>query len=454
MCGIVGVAGAINQKQELILKQLLIVDSLRGTDSTGIATVNKGNGTVKVAKQLGDPYNLFSDKRFDSAMGGVHKAIIGHNRWATVGGVTRASAHPFEFDTLVGVHNGTLTNKHALKDQLHFKVDSENLFYQIEEDGLHDTMKIVRGAWTLVWWDKISHTMNFLRNKERPLSMVVSKDGKGLYWASEAWMLNGVLGREQVEHEGLWQLPEDQHLSFHINDKGEIAKPVIVECKGAPLFTNPIQDKGQTSETRLTVVVTPTGIKQPDGSVITYLDPRKNPDSKTYADYNKNLDNAYKNKKSIRFETLAKARDVAGGDYVMLFDPKAPEKEVRLYLHSHHDVENHIGEDIIADVTIFCGNKDGGYYKANPWSVLSMSQVDAKDLEDVTIEDLIVRKEFKSRNGIKLSRADWLGLYAKCDCCDCDMIPEQNNRFTVVGQIMCQSCAENEEFAQYVNFVD
>lgn len=450
MCGLLGVAGAIGIKQETVFKQLLVVDSLRGTDSTGIATIGKANGNVKVAKQLGDPYNLFSDKRFDSAMGGVHKAIIGHNRWATSGGITRTSAHPFEFDTLVGAHNGTLNNKHDLLDHSQFKVDSENLFHQIEQDGLHNTMKIVRGAWTLVWWDKHMHTMNFLRNKERPLSLAVSKGGKGLYWASEGWMLAGVLGREGIEREDIWSLPEDMHLSFEIDDKGEISKPVITECKGAPLFTMVKEVKTQAS-------TMPIGIKQPDGSYISQigdpitdnpLRPDLKPIGQKYADYTKNLDHDYKGKKGVLFEVLCKARDSQGGDYVMLFDPKAQDKEVRLYLHSCHSVETMIGQDIRAEVRDFCGSKDGGYYKVNPWSV--------QEVGDISIDDLVRSSPttFKNRNGIALSRQDWMGLYSTCDCCDNALVPEEKNRFTTANQTICESCAEDSQFAQYVTFIN
>lgn len=466
MCGHVGVAGVIGIKQESILKQLLVVDSLRGTDSTGIASVSRNNGFVRVAKQVGDPYNLFCDKRFDQAMGGIHKAIIGHNRWATVGGVTKATAHPFEFDTLVGAHNGTLTNKHALKNAGDFKVDSENLFHHIEEEGLHAAMKIARGAWALVWWDKLEHTLNFLRNAERPLSMVVSKDGKGLYWASEKWMLEGVLGRESIEHEGAWQLKVDTHLSFHINDKGEIEKPVAVECKGAAepvVFIRPSEEKGKTSitaPTDQTLGTNSIGIKQPDGSYISKIDPLR-PDKmvgKVYADYHKNLDLNYKGKKGVLFETLNKARDGSGADYIILFDPKAVDKEVRLYCHTCHSIETKIGLDIKGDVTEFVGSSSGGYYKVSPWTVKEASDEEsASMMEDtLTIDDLIVRKtkQYVSKNGANLSKEDWEKLYPKCDNCDDSLDADNYNRFTSIGQCLCPDCATNPDFQEYITLVN
>lgn len=41
MCGLVGVAGEITMASEKVLRTLLILDSLRGEDSTGIASIKK-----------------------------------------------------------------------------------------------------------------------------------------------------------------------------------------------------------------------------------------------------------------------------------------------------------------------------------------------------------------------------------------------------------------------------
>ena len=227
MCGLIGVAGDITIKLERTMRTLLILDSLRGDDSTGIAAVPRIGETI-VAKELGGPFDLFDSKKFKSALTKSNRAIIGHNRFATSGGVSKSTAHPFDFDTLVGVHNGTLRNKWKLEDAKDFTVDSENLFHHIEKKGLRDALDTVDGAYALVWWDKLNDTLNFLRNKERPMWIAATKDGKALVWASEKWMMEVACSREGVDLAEIHSTTHDMHYSLYIPPSGEISKPKIV----------------------------------------------------------------------------------------------------------------------------------------------------------------------------------------------------------------------------------
>src|SRR5690606_8536689 len=111
MCGLVGVAGNITSVSDKIFRTLLILDTVRGEHSTGVAAVRRNTEEVYLAKQLGNPFELFNDKRYDTAINSINKVIIGHNRFATRGAVNKANAHPFENDLVVGAHNGTLDNK-------------------------------------------------------------------------------------------------------------------------------------------------------------------------------------------------------------------------------------------------------------------------------------------------------------------------------------------------------
>src|SRR6185369_11244015 len=195
MCGLVGMAGDLNASHEKIMKDLLVFDTVRGVDSTGVCYVSKHNDEVKIAKQIGNPFELFDQKSFDKASNGLQKVMIGHNRYATSGAISRSNAHPFDVGKIVGVHNGTIKNKWNLHNHMDFKVDSENLYHHIQEKGLTDMLDKADGAWALVWWNKEDKTVNFLRNKERPLFFSSSTDAKGeadgktIFWASEAWML-------------------------------------------------------------------------------------------------------------------------------------------------------------------------------------------------------------------------------------------------------------------------
>ena len=158
MCGLVGVAGDLTAKEDKILRTLLILDTVRGEDSTGIAAIPKFGDAV-VVKTVGPAFELFNLKKYENTINKQNRVVIGHNRFATQGAVNKANAHPFEFDTLVGVHNGTLRNKSKLKDANTFVVDSENLYHHIEQEGLRDAIDTVDGAYALVWWNKNEETL-------------------------------------------------------------------------------------------------------------------------------------------------------------------------------------------------------------------------------------------------------------------------------------------------------
>lgn len=167
---------------------MLMFDQIRGFNSTGIACIdNEDIYTYKKAVHGTD----FLEYKITNNLMDCHKnkAIIGHNRAATSGAVINANAHPFCHGEITGVHNGTLRNQTNLKDWREFDVDSDNIFYNIDECGVEETLKILNGAFVLVWWDEGTETLNLVRNIERPLSYAYSKDGSCLFYASEPWML-------------------------------------------------------------------------------------------------------------------------------------------------------------------------------------------------------------------------------------------------------------------------
>ena len=202
MCGLFGMMGDLEHKDEAILKEGLVVCSIRGDDSTGIIKVNKRDTGFETVKQIGPPTELFNVPRFRSLSMYTASAMIGHCRKATVGRISRFTAHPFEADHIVGVHNGTLMNwRSVFKDTLKedYEVDSAALFASIAEYGARDTFSALTGAWACVWYDSDEDTLNFLRNEDRPLWWCKTEDGKKIYWASEWQMLDLVLTRNGVK---------------------------------------------------------------------------------------------------------------------------------------------------------------------------------------------------------------------------------------------------------------
>jgi hypothetical protein len=198
------------------------VSCLRGTDSTGIAVAHSKWGgyrapTFEVIKDTYSSPDFFSLKDVDALITKKNSfAVLGHCRAATYGSVTPENAHPFQFDHIIGAHNGTCTSFNPAKNDPTYKdrSDSFMLFKNLAENGLQDTVdKAGYGAYALVWFNRKSMCLNFLRNSQRPLFLMHSQDNSTLLWASEKVFLDFVVRRAGSSS---WQepvaLPTDQHL--------------------------------------------------------------------------------------------------------------------------------------------------------------------------------------------------------------------------------------------------
>lgn len=235
MCGIVGVAGNLEHKDTDVFRELLHVDYIRGKAATGIGTVAP-NREIEVFKRACDPTELMMFTRFGTLVTQSKKMLLGHNRAPTIGQNNKFNAHPFEFGKVMGVHNGTL-ERGCLKDLEYpnmFDTDSEQLYCHIERHGIADAIGKVSGAWSLVYYDGEDNTINFLRNDERPMFYAFTKDMKRMYWASELWMLQGILHRNGIDTDNKWwSTSPDVHYSWVLPTVGQVFGEVSrFPCKG------------------------------------------------------------------------------------------------------------------------------------------------------------------------------------------------------------------------------
>lgn len=234
MCGIVGMAGDLDNADRALFRDLLDVCQIRGRDSTGVIKVDRQQNYGFV-KRVGPPAYLFDSREYDTVMGGtLPVALVGHTRARTVGDVTIQSAHPFNIyeHNICGVHNGTLKNYYSLPEHRAGQVDSLTLYERLANVGPTKLFSDLEGAWACVWWDGEAKTLNFIRNDERPLWFTFSKNKRKMFWASEPWMLD-VIDRKlhlwggDKAREVYFPLLTDTHFAITIDPLTKVDDDVI-----------------------------------------------------------------------------------------------------------------------------------------------------------------------------------------------------------------------------------
>jgi len=124
MCGIIGMISAEPVSARLIegLKRL----EYRGYDSAGIATLEAGRIQRRRA-----PGKIAALEKLHKRKPLAGQTGIGHTRWATHGGPTKANAHPHATKNVAIVHNGIIENHRALREELaacgaHFESETDS----------------------------------------------------------------------------------------------------------------------------------------------------------------------------------------------------------------------------------------------------------------------------------------------------------------------------------------
>lgn len=222
MCGNVGFIDretSVFESRGLMsyFKQALIVDSIRGMDSTGVLALTNNNKLLCYKKATYSSEYITLKKAKILLDSTSQQFMLGHNRAATKGSIDDSSAHPFTFGDITMFHNGTLYTWDKLSGDKQFEVDSQAIAYGLHKFGIKNTLEKIDGAYALVWHDKGNNTVNFARNDERPLFIGrVAKSGSILY-ASEKGMISWLAEKNNIKLESVKELPVGEHLSIPVD---------------------------------------------------------------------------------------------------------------------------------------------------------------------------------------------------------------------------------------------
>lgn len=215
----------IIQSDLYILRDLSYISGLRGFDSTGIVQgVTRGRKLRRFIVEK-DPHSIeyftmkhahFKDGNKE-VFNNVNNTFFGvHLRAATRGSINRENSHPFVTPKYIGMHNGTLVD-HQFQDK--DKTDSELLFNKINEEGISPVLSDLnpKSAYVIVMVDINTGELIFSRNDLRTIYFAINEKRSVIYWASEDWMLRGILGRhgEKLKNNAIIHLKQGFIYKFH-----------------------------------------------------------------------------------------------------------------------------------------------------------------------------------------------------------------------------------------------
>lgn len=220
MCGLITILSKkdayLPQAYESIFKQLLYVNALRGFDSTGVCRIDYNHNPQIEKDVLAAGSFLFknSNKLFFSG-----RALLGHNRAATKGSITIEYAHPHQVDNITLIHNGTLYNHTKL---VHVPSDSLAITTKFATNDPKEIIPQLEGSFALIWYDSKNKSYHWIRNDQRPLALLETKDAYVL--VSESDMGNWILTRNGINVISSKEILPLDYYSFKLGEEIKIDK--------------------------------------------------------------------------------------------------------------------------------------------------------------------------------------------------------------------------------------
>lgn len=418
MCGLVGVVGEIYKKEEEVFKNLLILDMVRGTDSTGVAFISTTKNTV-IAKEVGGATELFESPRFTRGIRQVNRILMGHNRWATQGGINRNTAHPFETERFIGMHNGTLRSRMGLDPALHCAVDSQHIIENMNEHGDMETVAVLDGAYALVWYDQKEGSLNFARNRERPLFFAKALSGRQVYWASEEWMLEVALSRAEVKFHDIAELPTETRVKMRVGFNGPLGE---------------IETTLRTYEGKKYSNIT----SFPSSKNLPFTgDKKEGPQEKKEekVPFAEELLRSFLDKTEEAY-VGTEDWDEFGAKYYNIYLDGNEEIPCRLYHNNRQELSSLTGEVILGKISKLERDRKGMHLRVSPTGVM---------IVEVSKEDDSI--PYATVNGKDMTKSE----FEKLTCCWCTSSLEKGKyKETYCNELLCNDCCSDPDITQYV----
>lgn len=235
MCGIIGAVVKDNLWKldvKNYITQGLMASSVRGEDGTGVFVVTD-KGEVQIYKKPYPSWDYLQLPKYTELLEQDIRFIVGHTRASTRGYNSYLHTHPFQFEHITLVHNGTLLS-YANLCTPQVNHDSMAIAMGMVENGEIETLEQLDGAFTLVWYNAKTEKLNIARNRERPLSLGVvikgvadkkkrkQKESNDILFASESSMLVWLAERNKLNVTHTANYSEYTMISYPLDKNGNI----------------------------------------------------------------------------------------------------------------------------------------------------------------------------------------------------------------------------------------
>jgi predicted glutamine amidotransferase len=170
MCGIVAVIAKkseYKQQAKEIFRALLIDNEARGTHSTGVLAISNGGKDFSLFKDTVPARTLLQRNKFKRVDADI---LIGHTRFATMGGITVRNAHPLQHKQTLLVHNGIIDNHKELTEKYDFnnyQVDSEALLPIVQNEDWEQLQEL-EGMANFIAWNQHTNRL-YIEKHNNPL---------------------------------------------------------------------------------------------------------------------------------------------------------------------------------------------------------------------------------------------------------------------------------------------